>query len=96
MGLTLESTWQVQEAKNRFSELIDKALEDGPQVVTRHGRPVVKVVALAHEDGAGAAGKDDGFAAHLLSVMDIVKDSDIDGLEMPVRRSRKRPIVLGD
>jgi prevent-host-death family protein len=41
------NTWQVQEAKNRFSELIDLARTQGDQVVTRHGKPVAMVVAYA-------------------------------------------------
>lgn len=36
--------WQLQDAKNRFSELVDRALEEGPQTVTRHGKEVVVVV----------------------------------------------------
>ena len=40
------NTWQVQEAKNRFSELIDLARTQGEQVVTRHGKPVAMVVAM--------------------------------------------------
>jgi len=30
-------TWQLQDAKARFSEFLDAALEKGPQVVTRRG-----------------------------------------------------------
>ena len=30
-------SWQVQDAKARFSELLDKTLKKGPQVVTRRG-----------------------------------------------------------
>jgi prevent-host-death family protein len=37
--------WQVQEAKQRFSQLVQHALDEGPQVVTRHGEEVVVVVA---------------------------------------------------
>lgn len=37
-------TWQLQEAKNRFSLVVDEALVDGPQVVTRHGVEVVVVL----------------------------------------------------
>ncbi len=37
--------WQVQQAKQRFSELIRRALDEGPQVVTRHGEEVVVVLA---------------------------------------------------
>ncbi|MFZ4072439.1 MAG: type II toxin-antitoxin system Phd/YefM family antitoxin [Caulobacterales bacterium] len=31
------STWPVQDAKARFSELLDRCLEEGPQIVTRRG-----------------------------------------------------------
>ena len=31
------SSWQVQDAKARFSELLDTTLKRGPQVVTRRG-----------------------------------------------------------
>lgn len=37
--------WQLQAAKARFSELVQKATEEGPQIVTRRGKPAVVVVA---------------------------------------------------
>jgi antitoxin Phd len=37
-------SWQLQEAKQRFSELVRRALDEGPQVVTRRGEEVVVVV----------------------------------------------------
>jgi antitoxin Phd len=30
-------SWQLQEAKSRFSEFLNAALKDGPQIVTRRG-----------------------------------------------------------
>jgi len=36
--------WQLQEAKQKFSELVRRTLEEGPQVVTRHGEEVVVMV----------------------------------------------------
>ena len=39
-------TWQLQTAKQKFSELVDRALAEGPQVVTRRDRPVVVVVSV--------------------------------------------------
>jgi antitoxin Phd len=36
--------WQIQEAKARFSEMVERALKEGPQTVTRRGKPVVVVV----------------------------------------------------
>jgi antitoxin Phd len=40
------STWAVQDAKARFSELLDEALEKGPQVVTRRGVETAVVVPI--------------------------------------------------
>ena len=33
----MNKTWPVQDAKSRFSEFLDTALAEGPQVVTRRG-----------------------------------------------------------
>lgn len=40
-----ERTWTVAEAKARFSEVLERAQSDGPQVITRHGRKTAVVVA---------------------------------------------------
>jgi prevent-host-death family protein len=37
-------TWQLQEAKARFSELVEEALKGEPQLVTRRGRKAVVVL----------------------------------------------------
>ena len=39
-------SWQVQEAKQRFSAPVQQALDEGPQVITRHGEAVVVVLAI--------------------------------------------------
>ena len=38
--------WQLQEAKQRFSELVRHARAHGPQVVTKHGEEVAVVVSI--------------------------------------------------
>jgi len=38
------TTWAVAEAKARFREVIDRALADGPQTITRKGKEAVVVV----------------------------------------------------
>ncbi len=42
----MTNEWQLQTAKNRLSEVIDRALERGPQTITRHGKPAVVVVSI--------------------------------------------------
>ncbi len=40
------AVWSVAEAKARFSEVVDRALKQGPQAITRNGRPTVVVVSV--------------------------------------------------
>lgn len=40
----MNSAWQLQEAKSKLSELIDRAIDDGPQHITRHGKDAVVVL----------------------------------------------------
>lgn len=37
-------SWQLQDAKARFSELVDATIENGPQIVTRRGIETVVLV----------------------------------------------------
>ena len=38
--------WALQDAKNKFSELVDRASIEGPQTVTRHGKEAVMVISV--------------------------------------------------
>jgi antitoxin Phd len=38
--------WQLQEAKNKFSKLVEKALSEGPQFVTKHGKEAVVILSV--------------------------------------------------
>ena len=38
--------WSVAQAKARFSEVVGRALTQGPQAITRNGRPAVVVVSV--------------------------------------------------
>ncbi len=47
-------TWSVQDAKNRFSEVV-AAARRGPQTVTKHGKPAVVVVDIGRNTSVCAA-----------------------------------------
>lgn len=42
----MSRTWQVQDAKARFSELLERSLAEGPQIVTRRGVETVVLVPI--------------------------------------------------
>ncbi len=39
-------TWQLQEAKNKLSQVVDEAVRDGPQIITKHGIETVVVISI--------------------------------------------------
>ena len=41
----MTTAWTVAEAKAKFSEVIDRAMSEGPQAITRKGRKAVVIVA---------------------------------------------------
>lgn len=46
MTVAVNHLWSVAAAKARFSELMEKAANEGPQTVTRNGRPTAVVVSV--------------------------------------------------
>lgn len=46
MGTAAKDIWTVASAKARFSELIEKARSEGPQTVTRNGKPAAVLVSV--------------------------------------------------
>ncbi len=42
----MAGTWKLQDAKNRFSEVVQKALKAGPQIVTLRGRETAVILSV--------------------------------------------------
>ncbi len=42
----INNIWQLQEAKSKFSNLVEKALHQGPQFVTKHGNNAVVILSF--------------------------------------------------
>ena len=79
--------WQLQQAKQQFSEVVRRALEDGPQIVTRHGRQAVVVVSAAEfETSRPVQAKD--FKQFLRSAPDLGR------LRLARARRRTRRVAL--
>lgn len=43
----MKNQWQLQVAKNRFSEVIEKAQTEGPQIVTRRGEQAAAIISIS-------------------------------------------------
>ncbi len=42
----VNNLWQLQDAKNKFSNLVENAQKNGPQIVTKHGKEAVVVLSI--------------------------------------------------
>ncbi len=72
--------WQLQEAKNKLSEVVDEAITNGPQVISRRGKETA--VVLSYE----------GYRKLLLSqqkLSDFFRASPLAGVELDLQRDRK-------
>ncbi len=78
--------WRLADAKNRFSELINRALTRGPQLVLRRRDAVIVV---ARRDYEKLTGKQRSFKQFLLS-----KGPSFRGLDLTRDRSPMRNVKL--
>ncbi len=85
----MNTVWQLQEAKNRFSEVVDEALAHGPQTVTRHGREVVVVLSIEEYRRMKQPQK---------NLFQFFQESPLYGLDLDLTRSKELPreIDLGE
>ncbi|SFZ82944.1 prevent-host-death family protein [Devosia enhydra] len=80
--------WPVQDAKARFSEFLETCLSEGPQVVSRRGRPEAVLVAMSDWERL------QDRARPTLKALLLSQDARGD-LELPERgRQSRRPIDI--
>ena len=82
--------WSLQDAKNKFSEVVNAALQGEPQLVTRRGEPAVVVLSadtyeeMLRRERLSAP----GFAQFLLA-MPVAPSPDLEKEELP-----EQPLTL--
>jgi prevent-host-death family protein len=80
--------WSVQDAKNRFSEVVEAARRT-PQTVTKHGKPAVVVVDVVEYDRLRRLER-----ASAPSFADVILAMPQDGGEFQRRKVRVRDLDL--
>ena len=73
----MRKIWALQDAKNRFSELVNLAIQDGPQVITRRGDETAVLLSMRdyHE-----------LAAPNGNLVDFFRSSPLVGLDLQFKR----------
>ncbi len=78
----MEKVWQIQEAKNKLSEVVERAIETGPQILTRRGSEVA--VVLSYPEYLKLRRKQTPLS-------EFFRKSPLDGLDLERDRSPARP-----
>ena len=78
------ASWQVQDAKARFSEFLDATLEQGPQVVTRRGVRAAVLVPIEQWDRLQSA------ARPSLKALLLAPEGRFENLTSAIRTFRRR------
>lgn len=85
-------TWQLQDAKNKFSELVETTLSDGPQIITRRGKNTVVVINyqdFMKQHNARSAGKGSTATNHDLDYLfGVIKSEHAQELEASILSQR--------
>jgi antitoxin Phd len=72
-------SWQLQEAKNKLSRVVENAVNDGPQIITKHGVEVAIVISFAdYQKMIATRGKLSTF----------FRDSPLVGIELDLARDK--------
>lgn len=77
-----ENTWQLQDAKSKFSQLVDNAIHHKPQFVTKHGSNAVVIISF--EDYVKFTKPKDDLVTFL-------RNSPLVGLDLELTRNKDMP-----
>ncbi len=72
-------TWQLQEAKSKFSEVVKRSQSQGPQNITLHGEPVA--VLLSRRDYLK-------LIHPKPSLVELLRSSPLAGVELNIKREQ--------
>lgn len=88
-----DTHWQVQEAKQRFSEVLRAVERDGPQTITRHGEEVAVVIDIG--EYRRLTGPRHSFAEQLMAFPKLGAAGDVfDEIEAERRADFPRDVEL--
>ncbi len=74
--------WQIQSAKNKLSEVIDKSVTLGPQIITKHGKEAAVVISYAEYKK---------FAPPKKSLKELLMNSELHGIDFDLIRRDSSP-----
>jgi prevent-host-death family protein len=78
----VNNIWQLQEAKSKFSEMVERALANGAQIITRRGRKTVVVLPFDEYER---------LTKHTSSLVRFLLESPLPGSGLSIERDKSTP-----
>jgi len=78
----MKNTWQFQDAKSKFSQLVENAMLNKPQFVTKHGNNAVVIISFEDYEKMTKPKND---------LVSFLRDSPLMDLELDISRSKDLP-----
>lgn len=78
----MQKQWQLQDAKNHFSKVVQEALHGGPQIITHKGVKTAIILSI-HEY--------EGLIAPKTGIVDFFRKSPLYGIELDLKRDKDTP-----
>ncbi|RZD17994.1 MAG: type II toxin-antitoxin system Phd/YefM family antitoxin [Candidatus Acididesulfobacter diazotrophicus] len=75
----MNKKWQLQEAKNRFSNLVEIAKNEGPQLITKNGKDAVVIL---------SADEYKKLIKPKINLVEFIQQSPLKGLNLPMSKDR--------
>jgi prevent-host-death family protein len=83
-------TWQLQDAKNKLSEVVNTSITNGPQIISRRGKNTA--VLLSYEEYKKLTNKKktvkDALMAVDISQLDLTRDNSTTGRATPIELNK--------
>lgn len=82
--------WQLQDAKNKLSQVVETSLSDGPQIISRRGKNTA--VLVSYEEYQKLTGKKKTVKQALMALdisqLDLTRDKSPSGRATPIEFAR--------
>ena len=77
--------WQIQDAKNKLSEVIKRASNEGPQEITKHGKKTAVVLSIKDYSR---------LRRRKGTLSEFFRNSPLSGIELERKKDRSREVDL--
>ncbi|MBI1820644.1 MAG: type II toxin-antitoxin system Phd/YefM family antitoxin [Nitrospirae bacterium] len=76
----MKTEWQLQEAKNKLSQVVDRAVHAGPQTITLRGKPAAMLISIEQYRK---------LTHRTRSLTEFFRNSPLCGVELDLERSEE-------